>query len=70
MRNERGQIDRASSDRATAQLEAEAEGDLPTTGSSFGKAATAAGQRGAFGQNAGGATPNNRADRRSQGKRK
>jgi len=70
VRNERGQIDRASSDRATAQLEAEAEGDLPTTGSSFGKAATAAGQRGAFGQNTGGPTPNNRADRRAQGKRK
>jgi preprotein translocase subunit SecA len=60
VRNARGQLDRASTAKAqVAQEEKE-------TGSSFGKAATPSGQRGAFGQNA----PVNRAERRAQDKRK
>ena len=61
VRNSRGQLDRAST--AQAQQEQEAES---TEGSSFGKAATAAGQRGAFGQ----AAPVNRAERRAADKNK
>ncbi len=64
VRNARGQLDRAST--AEAQEAQDASGG----GSSFGKAATAEGQRGAFGQNVSGAAPANRAERRAQDKRK
>ena len=63
VRNARGQLDRASTTKAQ-----EAQ-DASGGGSSFGKAATAEGQRGAFGQNSG-AAPANRAERRAQDKRK
>ena len=64
VRNARGQLDRAST--AKAQETQDASGG----GSSFGRAATAEGQRGAFGQGASGAAPVNRAERRAQDKRK
>jgi preprotein translocase subunit SecA len=64
VRNARGQLDRAST--AKAQETQDASGG----GSSFGRAATAEGQRGAFGQGAPGAAPVNRAERRAQDKRK
>ena len=64
VRNARGQLDRAST--AEAQEAQDASGG----GSSFGKAATAEGQRGAFGQSVSGAAPANRAERRAQDKRK
>jgi preprotein translocase subunit SecA len=64
VRNARGQLDRASTAKAQEAQESS------TTGSAFGKAATAAGQRGAFGQNGGGPAPVNRAERRAQEKRK
>jgi preprotein translocase subunit SecA len=64
VRNARGQLDRAST--AKAQEAQDASG----AGSSFGPAATAAGQRGAFGQAASGPAPVNRAERRAQDKRK
>ncbi|MES2092898.1 MAG: preprotein translocase subunit SecA [Actinomycetota bacterium] len=64
VRNARGQLDRAST--AKAQEAQEASG----SGSAFGKAATAEGQRGAFGQSAPTPAPTNRAERRAQEKRK
>ena len=64
VRNARGQLDQAST--AKAQEAQDASGG----GSSFGRAATAEGQRGAFGQNSGGTAPTNRAERRAQDKRK
>ena len=64
VRNARGQIDQSSTAKAQRAQEA-------TGGASFGRAATAAGQRGAFGQNASSDPPPvNRAERRAQGKNK
>jgi preprotein translocase subunit SecA len=70
VRNQRGQLDQASTARAQIE-EAEAEAAVDSkAGASFGAGATAAGQRGAFGQNAAGAAPANRAERRAADKSK
>ncbi len=63
VRNSRGQLDRVST--AEAQQAQESSGG----GSAFGKAATAEGQRGAFGQGGGAPAPANRAERRAQERR-
>jgi preprotein translocase subunit SecA len=66
VRNARGQLDQGSTAKAQQAQES------ATGGAAFGRAATAAGQRGAFGQNTAQNTPApvNRADRRAQEKRK
>ncbi|MCU1524987.1 MAG: preprotein translocase subunit SecA [Microbacteriaceae bacterium] len=66
VRNARGQLDQGSTAKAQQAQES------ATGGAAFGRAATAAGQRGAFGQNTAPNTPPpvNRADRRAQEKRR
>lgn len=64
VRNQRGQIQQAATDRARRQVAASQE--APDAG---GAAAPSAGGRGAFGQSTGGAAPVNRAERRAQGKK-
>jgi preprotein translocase subunit SecA len=64
VRNSRGQLDQASTAKAQQAK------DDSGAGSSFGPGATAAGQRGAFGQQTGAAAPVNRAERRAQEKNK
>jgi preprotein translocase subunit SecA len=66
VRDARGQLDQASSARAQQKQ------DSATGGAAFGRAATAAGQRGAFGQSTAQSAPPaaNRAERRAQEKNK
>ena len=77
VRNQRGQLDRASSDLANrqaaeqaAQVQVDGQQVNPAFGNPAAQQAGQGGQRGAFGQPTGGAAPANRAERRAQERKK